>query len=113
MNFRMDISNVLRGLSETEIRTKVAVGVLADTASNKMEQHAKINAKWTDRTAISRQTIKGDKKWIGNKCNVYIAGYTQQFPYLELANEKKYAILKPTIDKFTPEVMRSLNNILR
>lgn len=112
MNFNIDISNVLRGLSETEIRTRAAIGLLADSSEREMERHAKSNAKWEDRTALSRQTIKGDYKWNGKKCNVIIAGYTQHFPYLELANEKKYAILNPTIQKFAPQILNSMRNIL-
>lgn len=33
--------------------------------------------------------------------------------YLELANEKKYAILKPTVDKWTPNIISGYQRLVR
>lgn len=112
MSLKFNIENVLKGLSEFEMKSKVAIGVYADTAGKKLEEHAKKNTKWTDRTGLSRKTIEGGKQWEGDKCNVYVAGNTEQFPYLELAMDKQYSILNPTVNKLSPEILKGLNKIL-
>ncbi|MBU3205130.1 hypothetical protein KPL30_13325 [Clostridium algidicarnis] len=94
------------------MKSKAAIGVYADTAGKKLEDHAKNNTKWTDRTGLSRKTIEGGKQWEGDKCNVYVTGNTEQFPYLELAMDKQYSILKPTVNKLSPEILKGLNKIL-
>lgn len=110
--FKFDIEEVINGLANFEMKSKAAIGLYADAASDKLESTAKKDALWTDRTGQSRQTIKGGKQWEGDKCNVYVAGNTRYFPYLELCNDKEYAILKPTIDKLSPEILKGMNNLL-
>ncbi|WP_354088145.1 hypothetical protein [Clostridium algidicarnis] len=112
MSFNFNIESVINGLSEFEMKSKAAIGVYADTAGKKLEDHAKNNTKWTDRTGLSRKTIEGGKQWEGDKCNVYVTGNTEQFPYLELAMDKQYSILKPTVNKLSPEILKGLNKIL-
>jgi hypothetical protein len=139
-NFNIDIQKVLKKLTqggEIEMKMKASVGLYCDTAAKKMESYAKQNARWTDRTGNARQTIKGGFKWEdANRCRVYIAGNMNYSPYLELAhadksvgndvgmevgptfeqlelgNEGKYAILRPTVRKYSPEFIRGMNNLL-
>ncbi|KEI12791.1 hypothetical protein [Clostridium novyi] len=113
MSFDVNIDGILRGLTRLETRSKVALGVYADTAAKKLEKHAKENAKWTDNTGLARKTIKGGKEWEGEKCNVYVAGNMEYSPFLELCNDKKYAILKPSVNKLSPEILRGLKNLMR
>lgn len=110
--FNIDIKGILEGLSEFEIKSKVAVGLYGDTAGKKLEAEAKKEGPWTDRTGLSRKTIEGGKKWDGDKCAVYVSGNTQQFPFLELCNDKKYATLQPAVDKLSPEILRGMKNLL-
>ncbi|WP_142415409.1 hypothetical protein [Hathewaya massiliensis] len=112
MSFEVNIEDILKGLSEFDLKAKAAMGVYADTSGKKMEAHAKKNAKWIDRTGIARKTIEGGKQWEGDSCHVYVAGNTDYFPYLELAHDKKYAILVPTRNKLAPEIFRGLSNLL-
>ncbi|KGG81068.1 hypothetical protein Y919_02560 [Caloranaerobacter azorensis H53214] len=112
MGFKIDIARALRGLAEAETKMKAAVGVYADSAGKKMEAHAKQNAPWTDRTGQARQTIEGGHEWQGNKCIVYVAGNKEYSPYLEFANEKKYATLYPTVKKMAPEILKGMAGLL-
>ncbi|BDR66727.1 hypothetical protein K144313037_p20010 (plasmid) [Clostridium tetani] len=112
MSFKFDIESVIDGLSEFEVKSKAAIGVYADTAGKKLEEHAKKNASWTDRAGLSRKTIEGGKQWEGDKCNVYVAGNTEHFPYLELAMDKQYSILNPTVNKLGAEILSGMNNLL-
>jgi hypothetical protein len=109
---RIDIEGVLEGFADFSNKTNAAISLYGDSAGKKFEGEAKKNAQWIDRTGLSRKTIQGGSQMEGNKCVVYVAGNTQQFPYLELAHDKKYAVLQPTINKLSPEILRGLNKLL-
>lgn len=110
--FKIDVQSVLKGLSEFEVKSRAAIGLYGDTAGKKLENEAKDNAPWTDRTGLSRKTIEGGSQWEGDKRVVYVSGNTQQMPFLELAHDKKYATLQPAVDKLSPEILRGMNNLL-
>lgn len=113
MSFTMDISEVTGKLKEIELKNRAAIGLYADTAGKVLVAHAKTNAKWTDRTAIARQTITQGYGWVGSTCYFYISGNTDYFPFLELAHEKKYAVLYPTIRALYPEVLAGMRELWR
>ncbi len=96
-----------------EEKVRAAIGLYADTAAKKMEGEAKINAPWTDRTTNSRNSIQGDFNWQGNKAIIALSGNVDYFVYLELAHEKKYAILKPTIDRNAPEILKGCQRLVK
>lgn len=77
-----------------------------------VENHAKLNAPWTDQTTNARNGLiaRSGK----DKDNHYIV-LAHQVPYgiwLEVRFAGKYAIIMPTIDAFGPQVMGTLNKIL-
>lgn len=112
MSFKINCEDILKGISEFEIKSKIAVDIYADTAAKKLEAKAKQDASWIDRTGLTRKTIEGGKQWQGDKCNVYVAGNTEQMPYLELAHDKKYATLKPSVENLSGEILRGMVNLL-
>lgn len=111
--FRMDTGALTRGLAERELRTKAALGLYANTVAMKMESHAKTNYNWTPRSGAAHQRITGTWKWQGNKARVELSHGVDYGVYLEFANEKQYAVLKPSIDYITPTAIRGLSNIIR
>ncbi|MBD5639663.1 hypothetical protein HYI18_13925 [Clostridium botulinum] len=110
--FEINIDGVIDGLSEFEIQSKTAISRYADIAAKKLEEDAKKNAPWKDESGKDIETIKGGKEWKGDKCNIYIAGNKDYYSSLELCNDKKYAILKPTIDKLSPQILKGMSNLL-
>lgn len=112
MGFRIDASDLLRGLSEAKLKTMFAVEIYGKTAAMKMEQTAKQDAPWKDRTGLARQTIAAVADWEGNTYRIGIAGNMNYSPYLELARMKNYAVLWPTVQKLTPEILRGIARFL-
>ena len=95
-----------------EKKMRAAIGVYADTAAKTMEGYAKENAKWTDRTGNARNSIQGNFGWKGNQAVITLSGNMDYSVYLELAHEKKYAILKPTIDRNAPEILKGYQRLV-
>lgn len=95
------------------MKQRAALGLYAHTAAKKMEAEAKKKAPWTDRTANARNSIQGDFGWEGNQCKIVLAGNVDYFIYLELAMEKKYAILKPTIEQNAPEILKGYQRLVK
>ncbi len=95
------------------LKQRAIIGAYAGTASKKMERDAKRNASWTDRTGNARNSIQGDAGWVGNNCKIVLSGNVDYFVYLELTMGKKYAILKPTINRNAPEVFRNYQKLVK
>lgn len=113
MSFKFDANDLLKGLAEREIKTRAALGLYADTVAKKMETYAKTNRPWTDRTGRAKQSLNSSWKWMGDVVRVELSHGVDYGIYLEFCNEKRYAIIKPTIDKVSPEAIKGLRNILK
>jgi len=108
----MKIKNTIDfGIAERKVRA--ALGSYADTAAKKMEGYAKSNRPWTDRTSNAKNSIQGKHHWRGKDLVIILSGNVDYFVFLELAHGKNYAILKPTVDKFGPEVFRGYQKLVR
>ena len=113
MSFKFDASDLLKGLADREIKTRAALGLYADTVAKKMESHAKSNKPWVDRTGRAKQSLNSSWKWVGDVARVELSHGVDYGVYLEFCNEKRYAIISPTIDKISPQAIRGLNKILK
>ena len=94
-------------------KQRAAIGLYADTAAKKMEGEAKRNGPWIDRTSNARNSIQGDFGWKGNKCVITLSGNMNYSVYLELAHEKDYAILYPTIQRNAPGILRGYQRLVK
>ncbi len=94
-------------------RVNSAIQLFGQTAAQKIEGEAKQNAKWTDRTANARNSIQGKFERKGSRAVIELSGNVDYFVYLELANEKKYAILVPTIEKNKDEILRTFGRLAK
>lgn len=110
---KVDIKGALKGLSEAQLKMRAAAGIYAETAGKKLESTAKKDASWKDRSGQARETIEGGKVWRGDKCEIYLSGNKEYSPCLEFANEKKYAVLYPTVEKLSPEILKGMRNLFK
>lgn len=113
MSFKFDTSNLIKGIAEREIKTRAALGLYADTVAKKMETHAKSNKPWVDRTGRAKQSLNSSWKWVGDVARVELSHGVDYGIYLEFCNERKYAIIKPTIDLISPQAIKGLGKILK
>jgi hypothetical protein len=100
-------------LKSAAMKHKAALSIYADTAAKKMEAEAKTKAPWEDRTGNARNSIRGEGGWDGYLLKVVLSGGMSYNVWLELAHEKKYAILRPTIDRNTPSIIRGYQRLVK
>lgn len=97
MAFRLDNSGLLSGLRELDSRAEVALLIYTETEAKRFEAYAKANRLWTDRTGHAKQRMKGTSRRTERGFRIELAHGVDYGIWLEFANEKKYAIIFPTI----------------
>lgn len=95
-----------------EQKMRAMIGLYADTEAKRMEGEAKDKAPWIDRTSNARNSIQGDFGWVGKRAVITLSGNMDYSVWLELAHEKRYAILVPTIQRNAPEVIKGYKKVI-
>lgn len=111
--YSIDVSKVLKGITDFDDAFEKALMVFSISGAQKMEQYAKRYRKWTDRTGRARQSLKGSAFRIENGYRIQIAHGVYYGVYLEYAHERKYAILQRTITTIgMKNIMPAFHNFL-
>ena len=105
-----DFSSLDKGL-EKMLKTDAALGMYCDTKAQEFQDYAKSNRPWTDRTNQARQTLKGEAKKMPFGWRIQLSHGVDYGLWLELANEKQYAIVEPTIRLKSPDVIKGMNTL--
>lgn len=98
-----------------KFRTKfeASVLILCQIAATKMEEYAKNEAPWTDRTGNARQFLKGQADWVSSdKIMIAVSHHMHYGYWLELAHGREYAILEESIEENVDELVRALKRLL-
>lgn len=104
---------VKRNMREWLNRKLAAEQALGDYYAGKMEGEAKLEAPWTDRTGAARKGLFGESKIFSDFLRVRLAHVVDYGPYLELAMQRKYAILEPVVQRNAPQFFRDAEEVLR
>jgi hypothetical protein len=107
-----DINKAMEALVRRFVYDGVAGEPSLLSYAQKMEQYAKAEAPWEDRTGDARKGLRGDVFYRpGVDMGVTLAHTVEYGQYLETANDGKYAILKPTVEHFMPEIKNTLRRV--
>lgn len=110
---RIDSKQLLKRLENAETKSQVAIKMFAQEGAKKFENYAKINRPWTDRTGHARQRLVGWVETFSDKVRIHIGHGVDYGVYLELCNEKRYAILQPTVNACSKEVIQGFSKLMR
>lgn len=111
--FKMDLGGLLNGLAGTENRIDAALRMYAETGALQLQNFARENRKWTDRTGHARQRMTGSVGKMHNGYRITLAHGVDYGVWLELANEKRYSIIPQAIEYVgTFEIMPGLERLL-
>lgn len=116
MEFNIDdrsIAEVTEHIKKFDEKMRAGLLLITKQVAKNMERWAKNNAKWTDRTTNARKGLNADAKWENYiELVVRMSHKVDYGTWLELAHEKKYAILQPAIEKYKEEFIREWENII-
>lgn len=112
MAYRFDADGLENGLKDFfENKVEKAVRMYAETAAKKLGGHAKKTAPWTDRTGAARNRLEGTTQPMPTAIRILLAHGVDYGLWLELAMEKKYAVIQPTIDLKSGEIFAGLDRL--
>lgn len=105
--------NLFENIGKLSERMEAAVDLYVETAARELEGEMKKDAPWTDRTGAARgrltSTVQKENRYI---YVIKLAHGVNYGVYLELAHEKKYAVIQPTIIKNKDKVLSGLKKLL-
>ena len=106
-------STLNRNLSDLTTKIGVAVLMLASTEASRLESYMKLNRPWTDRTGMAKMTLKTFvSQPSSSKIRITLSHGVDYGIWLELAHEKNYAIIGPTINQEGPEVIKHFKDLM-
>ena len=106
-------STLSSGIDKMSERIGAAILMYASTKAIELEAKMKQNRPWTDRTGMAKATLNAKVSQPNeNTVRITLAYGVDYGIWLELAHEKNYAIIGPTIDQEGPRVISDLNNIM-
>lgn len=111
--FEMDISSLIEGLENLESEFIDDVMAYGELSAQRLESYAKRNRPWKDQTTDARKRLKGTAKRLPTVCRLQLAHGVPYGIWLEQANEKRFAIIMPTINIVgSEEIMPGLRKIM-
>ena len=112
-NFTINVDELSQNLDEFQDRLKYAVQMYASTKANELEALMKANRKWTDRTGMAKARLNASiSEPDENIIRITLAHGVEYGIWLELANEKNFAIIAPTLSQQGPRVIEGLNDLM-
>jgi hypothetical protein len=109
---RIDSKGLKEGLERLSSKSDIAVKAYLNTAERKLENYAKQNAPWTDRSGRARLGLNSYTEKTPFGYRLIIAHGVDYGIWLELAHEKKYAILNKTIQQNTNDIMKGFTKLI-
>lgn len=111
MNF--DISSMEQGLSRLATRADASVRVLAEQGATKMQNYAKGHHRWENRTHDAENRLDGSVSAIFNGYRITLSHGVDYGVWLELAHNKRFAIIPETINYVgSNEIMPAFNRLM-
>lgn len=115
MAFKLDYnkSTLNKNLDKMSEKLGAVILMYASTKAKELQSKMKINRPWTDRTGMAKAlldaTVSQPNK---NTIRITLSHGVDYGIWLELANEKNYAIIAPTVREEGPRIVSDLNNLM-
>lgn len=94
----IDARQLINGLDRVDDRFNTALRMYVETSCRTLEGYAREHAPWKDRSGAARQRLSSTYTTIANGYRIQLSHGVNYGVYLELAHEKNYAILWPSIE---------------
>ena len=115
MSFKLDYdtSSLKKNIDEMSIKLGAVVLMYSATKASELQAKMKVNRPWTDRTGMAKATLNVKVSQPSQDIvRITLAHGVDYGIWLELAHEKNYAIISPTIRDEGPRIIDDLNNLM-
>lgn len=115
MAFRLDYksSTLSKNLDKMAVKLGAVLLMYANTKASELQAKMKINRPWTDRTGMAKATLNAKVSQPDtNTIRITLAHGVEYGIWLELAHEKNYAIIAPTVREEGPRIVEDLDNLM-
>ena len=108
-----DESKLGKNLDKMSEKLGAVILMYAATKASEIEAKMKINRPWTDRTNMAKMRLSAKVSQPNiNTIRITLAHGVDYGIWLELANEKNYAIIAPTIRDEGPRIVQDLDDLM-
>ena len=115
MAFQLDYnnSNLKKNLDKMSVKLGAVILMYSATKASEIQAKMKINRPWTDRTGMAKALLNAKVSQPNNNTiRITLSHGVNYGIWLELAHEKNYAIIAPTIREEGPRIVEDLNNLM-
>ena len=108
----LDTSQLLKRIGDMDKRFDKAMMMYANTQSVKLQSYMKTNRPWIDRTGEAKRRLSANAEQISEGVQIVLSHGVSYGVWLELAHEKRYAVIAPTIRIKSGEVMKGCQSLI-
>ena len=115
MAFKLDYQNstLCKNLDKMSQKLGAVILMYSNTKANELQAYMKRNRPWTDRTGMAKALLNAKvSQPSSNVVRITLAHGVDYGLWLELAHEKRFAIVKPTIELKGNDVLKGYANLL-
>lgn len=115
MVFRLDYesSTLSKNLDKMPVKLGAVLLMYSATKASELQAKMKANRPWTDRTGMAKATLNTSvSQPDANTIRITLAHGVEYGIWLELAHEKNYAIVAPTVREEGPRMVSDLGNLM-
>ena len=115
MSFKLDYdsSPLKKNLDKISAKLGAVILMYSATKADELQAKMKVNRPWTDRTGMAKALLNAKvSQPDSDTIRITLAHGVDYGIWLELANEKKYAIIAPTIREESPRIIEDLDNLM-
>ena len=115
MAFQLDYNkkNIKKNLDKMSVKLGAVILMYSATKASEIQAKMKINRPWTDRTGMAKALLNAKVSQPNdNTIRITLSHGVNYGIWLELAHEKNYAIIAPTIREEGPRIVEDLNNLM-
>ena len=106
-------SSLSSGLNRASVKLGAVVLMYSATKASELEAKMKVNRPWTDRTGMAKALLSAKvSRPDTNTVRITLSHGVNYGMWLELAHEKRFAIVAPTVREEGPRLVEGLSGIM-
>ena len=113
IDLQWDMKEFEESITFIQTRFQTSILILCEVAAAKMEEYAKDEAIWIDRTSNARQKLIGQAYYVPmDQVQIAVSHQMDYGIWLELAHGRDYAILETAIEENIDELLNSIKRLI-